>query len=429
MIKIDKIYKLFTKSSGVYTDTRKPLTNGIFIALKGSSFNGNTFSSKAIQQGASLAIVDDFNLAEKSEKIIYVEDTYSTLKNLANYHRKKLTCPVFAITGSNGKTTTKELIKTVLQEKFKTNATIGNLNNHIGVPLTLLNTPLSAEFTIIEMGANHLNEIKELCKIAEPTHGFITNFGKAHIEGFGSEVGIIEGKSELYNYLSNSGGTIFVNIDNENQVKKLNKIPFISFGNSEKSNYPITYNDKTNNKLDINFKGFNFISELHGDYNLQNLAAAIVIGNYFRVPLNKIQKAIKLYKSNNNRSQFLKLKNYNIILDAYNANPSSMEVAIKSFHKSYSNKSVLIIGDMLELGNYALSAHYEIISLAKTLSFSRIIAVGENFKNVKMSLSNFDKFSSTNELIEHLKSKPIREKNILIKGSRSMGLEKILTVF
>ena len=279
------------------------------------------------------------------------------------------------------------------------------------------------------MGANHLNEINKLCKISEPTHGFITNFGKAHIEGFGSKAGIIEGKSELYNYLSNSEGTIFANIDNENQVKKLNKTPFISFGKSEKSNYPITYIDKTNNKLELNFKGFRFISDLHGNYNLQNLAAAIVIGNYFKVPINKIQKAIKLYKSNNNRSQFLKLKCYNIILDAYNANPSSMEVAIKSFHKSYSKKSVLIIGDMLELGNYARAAHDEIISLAKTLSFSRIIAVGKNFKNVEISLSNFDKFSSTNELIEHLKNNPIKEKNILIKGSRSMGLEKILTVF
>jgi len=424
-----KIYKFFTKSSGVYTDTRKPLVNGMFIALKGPAFNGNDYASNAIQQGASVAIVDDFNLAKKSEKFIYVEDTYSTLNTLANYHRKKLTCPVFAITGSNGKTTTKELIKSVMQERYKTHATIGNLNNHIGVPLTLLNTPLSAEFTIIEMGANHLNEINKLCKISEPTHGFITNFGKAHIEGFGSKAGIIEGKSELYNYLSNSEGTIFANIDNENQVKKLNKTPFISFGKSEKSNYPITYIDKTNNKLELNFKGFRFISDLHGNYNLQNLAAAIVIGNYFKVPINKIQKAIKLYKSNNNRSQFLKLKCYNIILDAYNANPSSMEVAIKSFHKSYSKKSVLIIGDMLELGNYARAAHDEIISLAKTLSFSRIIAVGKNFKNVEISLSNFDKFSSTNELIEHLKNNPIKEKNILIKGSRSMGLEKILTVF
>ncbi|MDG2371500.1 MAG: UDP-N-acetylmuramoyl-tripeptide--D-alanyl-D-alanine ligase [Flavobacteriaceae bacterium] len=429
MIEINKIYKLFIKSSGVYTDTRKPLINGIFIALRGSSFNGNNFGSKAIKQGACLAIVDDFNVAEKSERFIYVEDTYSTLKNLANYHRKKLKCPVFAITGSNGKTTTKELVKAVMQEKFKTNATIGNLNNHIGVPLTLLNTPLSAEFTIIEMGANHLNEIKKLCEIAEPTHGYITNFGKAHIEGFGSEIGIMEGKSELYNYLSNSGGIIFVNIDNQNQVKKLNKIPFISFGKSKKSNYPIAYNKNTTNKLDLTFKGFNFISELHGNYNLQNLAAAIVIGNYFKVPINKIQKTIELYKSNNNRSQFLKLKNYNIILDAYNANPSSMEVAIKSFHESYSRKSVLIIGDMLELGDYALTAHYEIISLAKTLSFSRIISVGENFKNVEMPLSNFDKFSSTNELIKHLKSNPIKEKNILIKGSRSLGLEKILVVF
>ena len=427
MSEIEKIYKIFKKASGVYTDTRKRLINGVFIALKGSSFDGNTYASKAIQQGACIAIVDDFETSKRNEKIIYVKDTYSTLKNLANYHRKKLTCPVVAITGSNGKTTTKDLLKVVLKEGYETYATQGNLNNHIGVPLTILNLPLSAELSIIEMGANHLKEIEELCKIAEPTHGFITNFGKAHIEGFGSENGVVNGKSELYTYLTISKGTVFVNLDNKNQVKKLGEAPFISFGQDEKSDYQVSYQNR-NNKLEISFKGFKFKSSLHGEYNLKNIAAAIVIGNYFKVPINKIQKAIESYKSSNNRSQLIKLKNYKIILDAYNANPSSMELAVKSFKKSYSNMNILILGDMLELGDYTLTAHKEIIRLAKKLSFSKIITVGENFKKTGILLSNLEQFSTTKELIVHLENKPIKEENILIKGSRSMELEKILTI-
>ena len=286
------IYKLFLKSTGVFTDTRKPLVGGIFIALRGPTFNGNTYASKAMQQGACLAIIDDYQLSKKNEKFIYVEDCYIMLKILANHHRKKMTCPVLAITGSNGKTTTKELLKIVIKQGYKTHATHENLNNHIGVPLTILNTPLSSEFVIIEMGANHLKEIKGLCEVAEPTHGFITNFGKAHIEGFGSEKGVIEGKSELYTYLSKSKGTVFVNTDNVNQVEKLGENPFISFGQSESSNYSISYRTK-NNKLELDFKGVKFKSSLHGEYNLPNIAAAVVIGSFFKISTNKIKKVIR----------------------------------------------------------------------------------------------------------------------------------------
>ena len=428
MIKLEKIYNLFAKSSGVYTDTRKPLIGGVFIALKGPSFNGNSYALKAINQGAISAIIDDDELSKTSKKFIYVKDTYSTLKSLANHHRKKLNCPVLAITGSNGKTTTKEVVKKVLEKGYKTHATAGNLNNHIGVPLTLLSTPLSSEFLILEMGANHINEIAELCKIAEPTHGLITNFGKAHIEGFGSEIGVIIGKSELYSYLSISKGVIFVDIDNKKQISKLGKTPYISFGDNKKSNYYISYLSR-NNKLELSFKGLKIISSLHGEYNLKNLAAAIIIGNFFKIPTNKIQTVIELYKSNNNRSQLVKLKNYNIILDAYNANPSSMEVALKSFQKRYSKSNLIIIGDMLELGNLSVSFHEEIIQLANKLSFSKIISVGKNFIDTKNYSSNMLNFRSTKELIKHLTNNPIKEKNIFIKGSRSMGLEKILSVF
>ena len=237
----ENIYEVFKNSTGIFTDTRKPLVGGVFLSLRGQSFDGNKYASKAIQQGACNAIVDDYGLSKKNDKFIYVKDSLEALKNLANYHRKKMTCPVIAITGSNGKTTTKELLKLVIEQSYNTHATKGNLNNHIGVPLTILNTPLSSEFAIIEMGANHLKEIEELCEIAEPTHGYITNFGIAHIEGFGSENKIMEGKSELYNYLSNSKGTIFLNIDNENKVKKIKKIPFISFGQNKKSDYQLSY--------------------------------------------------------------------------------------------------------------------------------------------------------------------------------------------
>lgn len=425
MINNELLYQLFSKSTGLYTDTRKPLKGGIFLSLKGPSFNGNEYALKAIKQGACLAIIDDYSLIKKSDKLFYVKNTYNTLKFLANQHRKKLKCPVLAITGSNGKTTTKELIKSVFKKEFKTYATIGNLNNHIGVPLTILNTPLSAEFLIIEMGANHLNEIKELCLIAEPTHGYITNFGKAHIEGFGSEELIIRGKSELYNYLFNSKGIIFVNIENKNQIKELIEKPFISFGPNKKSDYKISYlNSKR--KLELNFKGLNFVSTLYGEYNLPNIAAAIIIGNYFNIPLEKIQLGIRNYESSNNRSQLIKLKKYNIVLDAYNANPSSMNIAIKCFHDRYPCESILILGDMLELGKYSKQGHEEIITLAKSLSFNRIITVGENFKKTSINFSNPDKFSSTSDLIDHIKKSPIKHKNIFIKGSRSFSLEKIL---
>ena len=428
MITIEYIYNLFTKSSGVYTDSRKPLIDGIFVALKGPLFNGNHYALNAVDQGALFAIVDDYKLSQKSEKLIHVEDTYSTLKNIANYHRKKLNCPVLAITGSNGKTTTKEIIKAVIGKKHETHGTIGNLNNHIGVPLTILNTPLSSEFLIIEMGANHINEIAELCLIAEPTHGFITNFGKAHIEGFGSEKGVIEGKSELYNYLSNTNGTIFVNIENKKQIKKLDGIPYISFGDSKKSNYKISYLSR-NNKLELSFNGITINSSLHGEYNLKNIAAAIIIGYFFKIPTNKIKMAIESYKSDNNRSQLIKLKKYNIILDAYNANPSSMEVALKSFQKRYPTNSLIIIGDMLELGNLSTISHKKIIQLVESLSFSKVISIGENFIDTKVNSFDILQFKTTKELIGYLKENSINEKNIFIKGSRSLGLEKILSFF
>ena len=425
---IKEIYDIFKKSSGVYTDSRNPLKNGLFFALSGEKYNGNDYAAESLHKGAISAVVDNEELASKSNKFIYVKNSLETLQKLASFHRQKFKCPVLAITGSNGKTTTKELLKIVLSKKHNTHATIGNLNNHIGVPITILNTPISSDFLIIEMGANHLNEIKNLCKIAKPTHGFITNFGLAHLEGFGGKEGVIKGKSELYDFLDSSNGEIFVNHDNQNQINKLGNKKYISFGQEEKADFNLVYNLSNKNNLEISFKGSKFITNLYGEYNLPNVSAAIVIGDFFNVSLKNIKEAIESYRPLDNRSQVIKINNKKIILDAYNANPSSMEFAIKNFHKKFTNDRILIIGDMLELGEYSKSAHKQIVNLIIDLSFDKVITVGENFFEISNTPNYFKKYHSTDELIKFISLKVVKEKNILIKGSRSLRLEKILKV-
>ena len=425
---IKEIYDIFKKSSGVYTDSRKTLKNGLFFALSGEKYNGNDYAAESLHKGAISAVVDNEELASKSNKFIYVKNSLETLQRLASFHRQKFKCPVLAITGSNGKTTTKELLKIVLSKKYNTHATIGNLNNHIGVPITILNTPISSDFLIIEMGANHLNEIKNLCKIAKPTHGFITNFGLAHLEGFGGKEGVIKGKSELYDFLDSSNGEIFVNHDNQNQINKLGNKKYISFGQEEKADFNLVYNLSNKNNLEISFKGSKFITNLYGEYNLPNVSAAIVIGDFFNVSLKKIKEAIESYRPLDNRSQVININNKKIILDAYNANPSSMEFAIKNFHKKFTNDRILIIGDMLELGEYSKSAHKQIVNLIIDLSFDKVITVGENFFEISNTPNYFKKYHSTDELIKFISLKVVKEKNILIKGSRSLRLEKILKV-
>lgn len=425
---IKEIYDIFKKSSGVYTDSRNPVKNGLFIALSGKKHNGNDYAVESLNKGAITAVVDNKGLASKSNKFIYVNNSLETLQRLASFHRQKFKCPVLAITGSNGKTTTKELLKIVLSKKFNVHATIGNLNNHIGVPMTILNTPISSDFLIIEMGANHLNEIKNLCQIAKPTHGFITNFGLAHLEGFGGKEGVIKGKSELYDFLDSSNGEIFVNHDNQNQINKLGNKKYISFGQKEKADLNLVYNLSNKNNLEISFKGYKFITNLYGEYNLPNISAAIVIGDFFNVPLKKIKEAIESFRSLDNRSQVIKIKNKKIILDAYNANPSSMEFAIKNFNRKFTNDKILIIGDMLELGEYSKTAHKQIVNLIIDLSFDEVITVGKNFFDINITPNYFKKYHSTDELIKFISLKGVKEKNILIKGSRSLRLEKILTV-
>ena len=421
---IKELYEIFIKSSGVVTDSRKIKNNSIFISLKGANFNGNEFAKSAIDNGAVLSIVDEKKYFLNDENYVLVKDCLKTLQDLANFHRKKLKTKIISITGSNGKTTTKELINSVLKTHFKTYCTKGNLNNHIGVPLSLLEISENTEFAVIEMGANHIGEIELLSKIAEPNYGYITNFGKAHLEGFGSEEGVIKGKSELYKFLMKSSGFIFYNSDDEKQKYILsNYNNKFSFGlDASDLNY-LVKNVHPNIVLVIN----NIIikSTLFGDYNVQNIVSAIAIGLYLGVPIEKIKNGVSNYISSNNRSQLVKINTNKIILDAYNANPSSMIEAIKSFEKSDLKNKVIILGDMYELGNLEYKFHQEIVDYCKKLEVTKVFLVGKIFSKTNYS----EKFISSHNYIElsnNKEFKEIKHSSLLIKGSRGVELEKIL---
>ena len=421
---IEELYKIFLKSSGVITDSRKIEYNCLFFSLKGVKFDGNEFAKSAVDKGALIAIVDEEKFLHNDEKFVFVEDSLKTLQELANFHRKKLNTKIIGITGSNGKTTSKELINSVLKTKFITYCTRGNLNNHIGVPLSLLEISQETEVAIIEMGANHLGEIKLLSKIVEPNYGYITNFGIAHLKGFGSKEGIIKGKSELYNFLINKSGYIFYNCDDNKQTEILidykNKFGF------GKRNGEVNYsviNDTPNIVLNVN--NTHIESTLFGNYNIENIISAVSIGIYFGVSIGKIKKGISNYVSLNNRSQVIEKNNYKIILDAYNANPSSMQLAIRSFNKSDLKKKVLILGDMYELGKNEVRFHQEIVDYCKSLEVDKVFLVGDIF-----SKTSFDeKFVSCKNYIELSENKEFREinnSNFLIKGSRGVQLEKVV---
>jgi UDP-N-acetylmuramoyl-tripeptide--D-alanyl-D-alanine ligase len=422
---ISKIYELFNKYKSVSIDTRSIKPNDIFFAIKGPNFDGNNFALQAIKTGASYVISDNPSISKKSEKIIYVENSIKALQKLANYHRRKLNTKIIAITGSNGKTTSKELIFNVLKTKYKTTATKGNLNNHLGVPLSLLEINENTEFGIIEMGANHLNEIAQLCKIAEPSFGYITNFGNAHLEGFGSIEGVIKGKSELYNYLKNNKNLIFHNSENIKQTSLINNYKnTYSFGINSKSNCIINKSE-SENTLDVSFQNKIIKSNIYGDYNFENICIAIAIGEFFKVDFNNIKKGIESYISKNNRSQISLKNNNTIILDAYNANPTSMSLALESFKKTNYKNKMIILGDMFELGKDSNYYHQEITNSLEKINDSTIYIVGEYFCNTKHS-DRIRSFSSSKELINNLSKTNVSNYSILIKGSRGMQLEKII---
>ena len=350
---IHEIHKIFLNCKSVVIDTRKIETNSFFIAIKGERFDANTFAKEALEKGASFVLIDNQEYYIDNRTIL-VENCLITLQELAKYHREFLNIPIIALTGSNGKTTTKELILVVLSKKYQTTATIGNLNNHIGVPLTLLSFTHNTEIGIVEMGANHLKEIEFLCGIAQPDYGYITNFGKAHLEGFGGVQGVIQGKSEMYNYLKTNRKKVFVNLDDTIQAEKTKDIERITFSQTTKTGVVSIENVIANPLVNLDYHELNIHSQLIGLYNANNISAAITIGNYFAVPDMDIKEAIESYIPENNRSQLINKNSNEIILDAYNANPSSMLVALDNFLQLEKNNKAIVIGDMFELGTESL---------------------------------------------------------------------------
>lgn len=426
-MKIQELYNLFLKTGSVSTDTRNIKQGSIFFALKGDNFNGNKFVEEAIKLGAYCALTDEKEFENPGLRIYYTEDCLKTLQDLANYHRKKLNTPVISLTGSNGKTTTKELISKVLSQKYNLIATHGNLNNHIGVPITLLSLKYYHELAIVEMGANHLNEIDFLCKIAEPDLGYITNFGKAHLEGFGGVEGVIKGKSELYHYLKKNNKTVFVNCDDKKQSELTEEMERISFGECENSDFKFSYTDNYPGLCPfLTYENKTIKSQLTGSYNITNVAAAVAIGLHFKVPFDHIKRAIESYQPDNNRSQIIEKGKYKIILDAYNANPSSMEAALNNF-KLIEGDKMIILGDMFELGENSDNEHIKIVEMAEKLNFNKIFLIGQHFSKINQNeFTNLKIFENRQAAEDYFKNNKPESKNLLIKGSRGMALEKLL---
>ncbi len=397
----------------------------MFFSLKGDNFNGNIYANSALQNGCKYAIVDEAQFNTSSQTIL-VDNVLETLQKLAAFHRTYLKTPIIALTGSNGKTTTKELIHAVLSQKFNTSATIGNLNNHIGVPLTLLSMTKETEIGIVEMGANHQKEIEFLCNIATPDFGYITNFGKAHLEGFGGIEGVIKGKSEMYDHLIKHNKTVFVNGNDNIQVKKTNTTKRITFGGLNNDIHIDFIEAKP--FVSCRFNNLTLKSQMIGDYNFNNIAAAIAIGLHFNVDDDSIKQGIEQYTPTNNRSQIITKSTNNIILDAYNANPSSMQAALRNFEKQKGHKTA-ILGDMFELGIEAKKEHQNIVDLALSLNIDTLIFIGENFFISKITGKQAKQYKTFSEFELNYDFSELKNMTMLIKGSRGMSLERILKAF
>ncbi len=422
---IETLYTHFLKSISVCTDTRKVKQGDIFFALKGDNFNGNLFALQALEAGASLAVIDE-NVLSNDEKLFKVDDVLTTLQALAKYHRQQFNIPFIAITGSNGKTTTKELVNVVLSSRYKTYTTQGNLNNHIGIPLTILSVKQDAEMAVIEMGANHQKEIESYCEYTLPTHGIITNCGKAHLEGFGGIEGVKKGKGELFDFLRNNKGTAFVYWDFD-YLKVMSKgvETIVKYGTKEgvvvgsvKDSNPFLSVEITNDS-DIQLIQTNLV----GDYNLSNVLTAVVVGKHFDVPTNKIKSAIEDYVPSNSRSQLIEKGTNRIILDAYNANPSSMKLAIENFAKLPSSNKILMLGGMMELGEESVAEHHAIIDLINQYNWKKVILVGGDFSKISHHHLYFD---NSTIAADWFAEQDFTDSNILVKGSRSMKMEKVL---
>lgn len=427
---LERVYSVYCKSYRVTTDSRKVTKGDVFIALKGENVDGNSFALQAISGGAAFAVVDNPNL-KGVDGCLYTNDSLSFLQALARYHREKLSIPVIGLTGSNGKTTTKELIRQVLASKYRVYATQGNLNNHIGVPLTILSITPDIEIAVVEMGANHIGEIELLCSIAKPNYGLITNIGKAHIGGFGGFEGVVKAKSELYGFLSLSGGTVFVNSENQILAEKL-----AGFNLMARS---IDYSPKVYGAriipgrepfltVSLSFAKGNVIinSSITGAYNLENILAACGIGAYFGIEPDAVKLSIEEYTPSNSRSQVIDTNFNRVVLDAYNANPSSMEVALTSFGSIPSEKAkVVMLGEMLELGEYADDEHARIAQLALGFGFETVIFVGSLFPK---NIPGTKWFSTSKDCAAHFASNQLKNKLILVKGSRGTKMEEVMGV-
>ncbi|PWA06752.1 UDP-N-acetylmuramoyl-tripeptide--D-alanyl-D-alanine ligase [Flavobacterium laiguense] len=422
---IKYIHSLFLKCNSVSIDTRKIEPNSLFVAIKGENFDANTFTKEALEKGASYVIIDngDFFIDNRT---ILVENSLETLQELAKFHRAYLKLPIIALTGSNGKTTTKELIHVVLAKKFNTKATVGNLNNHIGVPLTLLSFNSQTEIGIVEMGANHKKEIEFLCDLAKPDYGYITNFGKAHLEGFGGVQGVIEGKSEMYHYLLNNDKMVFVNLEDPIQVEKSKALQHYSFGvNKEEANLNVI-SIEANPFVVIAYSNNIISTHLIGLYNANNINAAIAIGKYFGVDDNAIKEALENYIPENNRSQLITRGSNEIILDAYNANPSSMKVAIENFILLDKVNKIVFLGDMFELGKESLIEHKNVVDLLVNQNDIICYFIGKDFYQNKVDNNRFYFFETFENFSNSIKEKMFENNMILIKGSRGMALERTL---
>ena len=429
-MELKALHQLFLNSKSVITDTRKIEKNSLFFALRGGRFDANTFAKEALAKGASFVVIDnkDYYI---NEQTILVESTLKTLQDLARFHRNYLKIPIIALTGSNGKTTTKELINSVLSEKYNVKATVGNLNNHIGVPLTLLSFEKSTEIGIVEMGANHQKEIEFLCEIAQPDFGYITNFGKAHLEGFGGFEGVKKGKAELYAYLSESNGYAFVNAANKDLLEMVGKADVknvVRYNITEEGTvHGVLKHSDPLIEFEWSFddKSYEAKANLTGTYNFENILAAITIGCFFRLSATEINKGLADYFPTNNRSQLTKTEKNTVICDFYNANPSSMAAAITNLNSLTSSNKIAILGDMFELGEESAIQHQHIIKLALKNEIGTLIFVGHHFYNAKGGFkANF--FATPAEAAAFIQAQNWRESLILLKGSRGMALEQLL---
>jgi UDP-N-acetylmuramoyl-tripeptide--D-alanyl-D-alanine ligase len=430
MILIEELYSLYRDFPQIATDSRTIIPGSLFFAIKGDHFDGNLFAADALQKGAEYAVID-IPALKNGDRYIVVPDTLDALKKLALHHRDRINAKIIGITGSNGKTTTKELVGKVLASSFITVVTKGNLNNHIGVPLTLLSIKEDTAFAVVEMGANHQGEIADLCRIAKPDYGIITNIGKAHLEGFGGYEGVIKAKSELYSYIRQNNGLIFLHLDNQLLVNLSDGMTAITYGTRDDAHCKgemITMDPFLEVSWIHGLQNGTIKSSLYGHYNFENILAAVCIGSYFGINPEKINSSIGSYSPDNNRSQWINTGKNNLVLDAYNANPSSMKAALLNFHRINAPCKMIILGDMMELGQESQKEHQNIINLVKELLITPVVLIGENFSAVAKG-SEIISFRDVSEAEEWFLNNPVNGSTILLKGSRKMLLEKLVTLF